>query len=60
VAGGRDLDRLLRGMAPRRAPGTYVFATVPGDEVPAALTPFATVREDEGMTLVLRREDADS
>jgi uncharacterized protein len=60
VAGERDLDRLLRGMAPRRAPGTYVFATVPGDDVPAGLTPFATVREDEGLTLVLRREDADA
>jgi uncharacterized protein len=38
VAGERDLDRLLGGMAPRRAPGTYVFATVPDGEVPAGLT----------------------
>jgi len=60
VAGERDLDRLLRGMAPRRAPGTYVFATVPGDGAPGGLTPFATVREDEGLTLVLHRQQADA
>ncbi|MGY1779177.1 ACT domain-containing protein [Geodermatophilus sp. SYSU D01036] len=59
MAGERDLDRLLAGMAPRRAPGTYVFATVPGPEVPAGLTPFATVREDEGLTVVVLREEAD-
>ena len=58
MAGVRDLDRLLSDMAPRRAPGTYVFTTVPGAP-PAGLTPFATVREDEGLTLVLLREDAD-
>ncbi|SNS70753.1 hypothetical protein SAMN04488107_3506 [Geodermatophilus saharensis] len=59
MAGERDLDRLLSGMAPRRAPGTYVFTTVPGSEVPDGLTPVATVREDEGLTLVLPREEAD-
>jgi hypothetical protein len=46
-------------MAPRRAPGTYVFTTVPGPEVPPGLAPFATVREDEGLTLVVHRDDAD-
>ncbi len=59
MAGERDLRRLLSGMAPQRASGTYVFTTVPGPEVPDGLTPVATVREDEGLTLVLPREEAD-
>jgi hypothetical protein len=36
-----------------------VFTTVPGVEVPLGLAPFATVREDEGLTLVVHRDDAD-
>ncbi len=59
MAGERDLQRLLRGMAPRREPGTYVFTTVPGPDAPPGLAPFATVREDEALTLVVRREEAD-
>ena len=59
MAGERDLRRLLAGMAPRRVPGTYVFTAVPGPQAPAGVTPFATVREDEGLTLVLSREEAD-
>ena len=58
MAGVRDLDQLLSDMAPRRAPGTYVCTTAPGAP-PPGVTPFATVREDEGLTLVLLREDAD-
>ncbi len=59
MAGERDLQRLLTGMAPERVPGTFVFVTVPGPDVPAGLLPFATVREDEGLTLVVLREEAD-
>jgi uncharacterized protein len=56
-AGERDLGRLLRTMDPELQPGSYVFTTVP--EVPAAAEPVVLVREPEGITLVLPREQAD-
>ena len=54
----RDLSRLLAGMSPELDPGGYVFTTVPGP-VPPGITPLVTVTEPEGLTLVLRQEDAD-
>ncbi|MFJ8668729.1 ACT domain-containing protein [Streptomyces sp. NPDC093600] len=54
----RDLTRLVAGMRPELNPGRYVFVTVDGP-VPAGLTPVATVAESEGLTLVVRQEEAD-
>ncbi|NYI08202.1 ACT domain-containing protein [Allostreptomyces psammosilenae] len=57
----RDLGRLLRGMDPRLRAGRYVFCAVAGPEaVPAGVRPEATVVEDEGLTLVVPREQADA
>ncbi|WP_109781921.1 ACT domain-containing protein [Streptomyces sp. CG 926] len=56
----RDLKRLLSGMRPELLDERYVFTTVEGVEVPAGLRPAATVREPEGLTLVLRQEEADA
>ncbi|WP_189742693.1 ACT domain-containing protein [Streptomyces nojiriensis] len=56
----RDLERLLSGMRPELLDERYVFTTVEGAEVPAGLRPAATVREPEGLTLVLRQEEADA
>ncbi len=36
-----------------------MFTSVDAAAPPSAVEPFATVREDEGMTLVLRQADAD-
>lgn len=57
--GERDLRRLLGGLGPRREPGEWVFAVVP-EPAPDALLQAAaiTVREREGLTLVLRAADA--
>ncbi|MGW0468802.1 ACT domain-containing protein [Streptomyces sp. NPDC003027] len=54
----RDLTRLVAGMRPELNPGRYVFVTVDGP-VPAGLSPVATVAETEGLTLVVRQEEAD-
>ncbi|GAB2831098.1 ACT domain-containing protein [Actinocorallia aurea] len=54
-----DLATLLAGMRPGLDPGRYVFTTVPGP-VPARLAPVVTVAEDEGLTLVLRQEEAEA
>ena len=46
-------------MAPERRPGEWVFTTVPGGP-PPGLDPVVTVREDEGLTIVVARAAADA
>ncbi|MER8044602.1 ACT domain-containing protein [Streptomyces sp. NPDC094032] len=55
----RDLTRLVAGMRPELHPGRYVFTTVDGP-APAGVAPVATVAEREGLTMVVRQEDADA
>ncbi|MFH8839149.1 ACT domain-containing protein [Streptomyces sp. NPDC017868] len=55
----RDLTRLLAGMRPELDPGRYVFTTVDGP-APAGVAPVVTVAEAEGLTLVVRQEEADA
>jgi ribosomal protein S18 acetylase RimI-like enzyme len=50
-----ELATLLRTLSPRLNPGSYVFATTETAEADAVVT----VREDEGLTVVLPRERAD-
>jgi uncharacterized protein len=57
MSGERDLQRLIFAMDPELRPGAWVFTT--GVGVPAGCTPLVTVREDEGVTVVLEREEAD-
>lgn len=52
----RDLGALLRGARPTIAHPEVVFATVPDA---SGLPALATVAEDEGLAVVLRREDAE-
>ncbi|GII98080.1 hypothetical protein CLV28_1494 [Sediminihabitans luteus] len=56
-AGEHDLATLLRSVEPVLRDGTWVFVT--GD-VPAGVVPLATFVEDEGLSLLIRREDADA
>jgi uncharacterized protein len=58
MAGETDLRNLLRGMRPRLNPGAYVFTTVPATTPPMGLSPIVTVSEGEGLTLVLRQDEA--
>ncbi len=53
-----DLRRLLASMRPELQDGTYLFCTLPDGDIPKDLAPLATFREAEGLTLVLRKEDA--
>ena len=43
-------------LAPELQPGTYVFCV---DDGRSKVRPVATIREREGLTIVLKREDAD-
>ena len=58
MSGGlTDLAEILAGLAPERVPGVFVVAVLPeGRSVPAAAV--ATVREAEGLTVVLPEEEA--
>jgi hypothetical protein len=49
----RDRGAMIRGMAPMRRDGAYVFATVSPDRTDAAARAIATFTEDEGLSLIL-------
>jgi len=57
MSGERDLPTLLHALRPELQPGTCVFTTT--TTVRAGAAPVVTVREDEGLTLVLDRQQAD-
>lgn len=60
MPGEINLDVLLRSMQPVLHPGEYVFCTLaPGQPAPAGLSPVATFREAEGLTLVLPTAQAE-
>ncbi|GAA1767490.1 ACT domain-containing protein [Streptomonospora arabica] len=54
----RDLGRMLAGLEPRLRPGTYVFARA--EALPRGLRPAVTVAEDEGLTVVCTRAEAEA
>ncbi len=56
MSGERDLGALLAGLAPERRHGEVVVVAVPDA---SGLPALATVTEEDAVTVVLRREDAD-
>jgi hypothetical protein len=61
MSGERDLETLLRTMAPELRDGVFVFCTIPRDgDIPAGVRPVLLFREYEGTTLVARREEAET
>ncbi len=60
VTGKHDLQRLLASMDPVLRPGSYVFLVVGDESLLRGAVPEATVREDEGLTVIVRREQADA
>jgi hypothetical protein len=60
VAGERGLDVLLRDMMPKMGEGIFVFCTIEADRgIPAAVKPLLIFHEQEGITLVMRRDEAE-
>ncbi|MDX1489414.1 MAG: ACT domain-containing protein [Acidiferrobacterales bacterium] len=61
MTGEQNLAKLLSSLSPELMHGEYVFHTFPdaryGDS--PALEPFASVRESEGLTLIVPRGRAD-
>ena len=62
MAAVSDLATLLATMDPALLADRYVFCTVPPDQEAAVVTasPFATVREAEGLSAVLPQAKADA
>lgn len=50
-----DLQAMLRGMEPILAPAPFGIVCQPS--LPAGLTPFATVAEVEGLTVVAKKDE---
>lgn len=59
MTGQRDLGALLAGMRPELVPGRWVFTTTPPGRAAPDVEAVVTVREDEGLTRVVARADAD-
>ena len=53
-----NLAALLESMHPVLNPGVYIFASVPAGTDLGSLEPLATVRESEGLTLIVQEEQA--
>ena len=60
MAGMTDLAQMLRSLEPTVRDSEFVYLNFPGPVIPAALKPEVTIREDEGVAVVVRREDADA
>ena len=59
MIGETNLDKLLASMSPKLITGEYVFCSVQSDYLDFnALSPLATFRESEGLTLVISKEMA--
>jgi len=57
--GEHDLTRLRRTMAPRLDERTFVYCCFPDLAMPIGLTAWCTVREDEGLTAIVDKRDAE-
>lgn len=59
MVGETNLSKLLASMSPKLMPGEYVFCSVQGEYSDFnELSPLASYREAEGLTLVISKEKA--
>jgi uncharacterized protein len=58
TSGSENLKRLLRTLEPMRQPGVYVFASVAEAATLDGAEVVASIREREGLSLILAEEEA--
>ncbi|MPR01723.1 ACT domain-containing protein [Pseudomonas sp. MAFF 212408] len=58
MAGETTLATLLRSMSPQLNDGDYVFCTLPDACIPAGCEVIGSFREQEGLTLIVERQQA--
>ncbi|PTT33253.1 ACT domain-containing protein [Pseudomonas sp. HMWF021] len=59
MAGETSLTTLLRSMSPQLNAGEYVFCTLPDNSLPSGLEIVGSFREQEGLTVILERTQAE-
>lgn len=59
MAGETALATLLRSMSPQLNEGDYVFCTLPDGRIPLGCEVIGSFREQEGLTLILERQQAE-
>ncbi|OIN44887.1 acetyltransferase [Pseudomonas azotoformans] len=59
MAGETALATLLRSMSPHLNDGDYVFCTLPDQRIPEGCEVIGSFREQEGLTLILDRQQAE-
>ncbi len=59
MTGETDLQKLLKEMKPKLNEGEFVYCSVNSRSRAAELNPLCFFQEAEGVTVILRREDAD-
>lgn len=59
MAGETTLATLLRSMSPHLNKGDYVFCTLPDQRIPAGCEIIGSFREQEGLTLIVERQQAE-
>ncbi|QHF46578.1 acetyltransferase [Pseudomonas sp. S35] len=59
MAGETALATLLRSMSPHLNEGDYVFCTLPDHRIPDGCEAIGSFREQEGLTLILERQQAE-
>jgi hypothetical protein len=58
----KNLESILKNLNPSTTEASFVFCTLPalpGGADPAVLDPWAIIKEDEGISLILEKERAD-
>ena len=60
MSGETNLAKLLKNMKPELNTGEYVYCLAPSFEAAAALNPLFIFRENEGITVILSKEQADA
>ena len=59
MSGERDLRKLLRSLSAKLEPDTYVFVAISEADLPDGIRPRMIFHEDEGVTLILLKSEAD-
>ena len=60
MSGEKNLSTLLRVLNPELDPDDYVFCSIPfGSEHVAQIDAWAIIHENEGLSLILKRDEAD-
>lgn len=60
MSGERNLERLLRHLAPELHAAHYVYSCFADARLPNGLDPLCTFREAEGLTAIVERSQAES